>query len=77
MKPPYQSGETGWRQRNVFVNESSFPKRKSDVRQGTADQGSTSIANQVVAEVQRLQVLVLTAHYHPNKSGGAKEISCE
>ncbi len=43
------------------MNESSFKKGKSDVRQGTTDRGSTSIANSVFSEVQRLQHLVLTA----------------
>ena len=50
IMPHYQSGKIGWRQRNVFVNESSFKWLKNDVRQGTTDRGNASIANLVVIE---------------------------
>ena len=60
--PHHQSGKIGWRQRNVFMNESSFKIGKSDIRQGTTDRGSTSIADSVFSEVQRLQRVVLAAN---------------
>jgi hypothetical protein len=50
-----------WHQRNVLKNESLFSRQKSDVRQGATDRGSTSVANLVVVEPQRLQRLVLAA----------------
>jgi hypothetical protein len=46
----------------ILMIEISFTRTKSDVRQGTTDQGSASIANLVAAEDQRLQHLVLAAN---------------
>ena len=60
--PHYRSGKIGWRQRNVFLKESSFTRLKSDVRQGATDRDSARIANPVVVEHQRLQRLVLAAN---------------
>jgi hypothetical protein len=59
---PLSIQKIGWRQRNVFVYESLFTRSKSDVRQGTTNRGSASIANLVAVEVQYLQRLVLAAN---------------
>jgi hypothetical protein len=62
IMPPYQTEKKGWRQRNVFLNESSFKKGKSDIRQGTTDRGSAGIANLVAVEVQYRQRVILAAN---------------
>jgi hypothetical protein len=49
---PKKSG--GDKLRNIFMNEISFTRRKSDVRQGATDRGSASIANLVFFEIQLL-----------------------
>ncbi len=54
------------------MNESSFTRWKSDVRQGTTDRGSASIANSVAGEVQFRQRYVVAANWTQTQLDNAR-----